>query len=311
MEIKSPYRYFSSDSATETTPRTEEWYREQHPDCNVWLSLDTKQADEIARQYRNMISIQSSSSKLSHRAKLYFFQEDDVYEPHDDKRQRSTYFELEWAPKPNNEHLKVPPIIQDLGATFSFDTNPDCTYWLTTRRMNPAYRDEVRKLTFVLQHARAAAPYLTIEFKKDGLDERTIINQIGASTTLMLFNRYRLRLDRLLASNATLEPSQFTDIKHYGISFSGAECKLYVAKPVLSFVPAEQSETVWQGCRLEAFRILKASEAAGVLAIRQWVNEIHHWGLGEYSRGFERDVKEIIRFRSGGDDESLISTDTA
>lgn len=112
------------------------------------------------------------------------------------------------------------------------------------------------------------------------MTECTVVNQIAASTTLMLFNRYRLRLDRLLASNATLEPSQFKDIKHYGISFSGAECNLYLAKLVLSFLSAEHSETIWQGCRPEAFRILNASEAAGVLAIRQWVNEIHHWGLG-------------------------------
>ncbi len=49
-----------------------------------------------------------------------------------------------------------------------------------------------------------------------------------------------------------------------------------------------------------------AGEPDEVLRIKEWINEIHHWGLNVYGRELERDVKRVLRRIPGGERVSLM-----
>jgi hypothetical protein len=168
--LQIAYDHFGTDDPEKNgfQGRIADWYRQRHENCGIWLSLDEAEARRIAGQYRHMVDIKTNEAKLSHRGKMYFFKEDDIVRmgEEDDDRCSTAYFELKRAPNPDGKHLQCPDEVTNEGVKFGFTTNPDCTYWLTTRRFHPEYRAQVSQVTFVLPDADAAAPYLTIEFKK-------------------------------------------------------------------------------------------------------------------------------------------------
>jgi len=45
--------------------------------------------------------------------------------------------------------------------------------------------------------------------------------------------------------------------------------------------------------------------------MKEWINEIHHWGLNEYGRELERDVKRILRHIPGGERVSMMPDEIA
>lgn len=323
-DYRSPYEYFGTDDPKENGygNRVQDWYqiKQGHKDCNVWLSFGEEDASRIAKQYRNMMTIKANEAKLSHRGKIYFFREDEIFGPDDEDRGSSTYFELEWAPNPDGKRLCCPPEVENCGSAFTFTTNPDCTYWLTTRRMNIDYRKSIGSYTFVLADVGAAAPYLTIEFKKDGQSFEAAENQVAVSATLILYNRYRLRCDRLKAQKAgkerlTLE--DFSDIQHFGIAVNGSEPSLYVLRPRLVVDNSVSHDDIdlkfrWRGCDMVKFNnMLELRQVLGVLNFAEWINELNNWGLSKHSQQFVIDIKGLVLKAPGGARVSLSDEEKA
>ncbi|KAJ9633958.1 hypothetical protein H2199_009157 [Coniosporium tulheliwenetii] len=326
IEMNSPFRHFSTKDPELAgfEGRIADWYQQTHPDCHVWLRLNRGEAANQAEQYRNMRSIRENEAKFSHRGKNYFFKEDDIFSPDDPGRCSSTYFKLEWGPTPDDKHLRRPPPVKPSASDeedarpFAFNTNPDCTYWLTVRRLNSTYRQLVTTVTHVLPDANVTAPYLTIEFKKDHTSFDAAENQVAVSAALILFNRVRLRCRRLEVCGRkpeTWTEDDFADVKHYGIAFSACEASFYIGRPSLSFgvlAAGAELQHPWRGCTLSRFTICNAVHEDEILEIKRWVNEIHNWGLGEHSRNFVLDVKGVLVHSPGGRDRiSLLPEEIA
>jgi hypothetical protein len=257
-----------------------------------------------------MLALKENDTKFSYRGKRYFFKDDDLHAPGDDIRCSSVYFQLEWAPNPDGQQLICPPVVvADRGLDFGFNSNPDCTYWLTTQRFNMDYRKQIDRLTFVLPHVEAVAPYLTIEFKKDVSTFDAAVNQLTVSATLILYNRFRLQLDHLRAMEclSSVNERAYEDLKHYGIAFNGSKAHFFVAQPRLNL--ESPSGATWRGCRLTHFTTFDANNWQHVISIQHWLNEIHNWGLGEFSSYLMLDVKGILRAAPGGNRVSQLQGD--
>ncbi|KAL8863462.1 MAG: hypothetical protein Q9178_000143 [Gyalolechia marmorata] len=324
-DLRTPFHHFGTTdpdedpSLTGYSGRISMWYKRKHKhmDTDVWLDLDRQKAREVAEQYACMNTLKENEALFSYRGKRYFFKVDDIILPSSEKRINTTYFKLEWGPTPDGKLLHCPPQIagpRTFQSLFGFTMKPDCTYWLTLCRMNPKYRNRVPALTYALPHAKAVAPYLTIEFKKDDQSYEIAENQLAASIALVLYTRVRLRCDRLQACNVPQtewKAADFVDIKHYGIGFSGSEARFYVARPSLGCgdLPKDSIgdtvsigglDDIWRGCRLESFHLIEATNEDGVLEIQQWINEIHNWGLSKHSEQFVFDIKGILVRYEGG-----------
>ncbi|KAG8622951.1 hypothetical protein KVT40_009268 [Elsinoe batatas] len=278
-------------------------YRTVHTDCNIWLALDKSTAEDYAAQYMNMLQVGENEAKFSHRGKQYFFKEDDLRSPADSTRCSSAYFKLEWGPSPNDDTLLSPPVLHvGRAPDLSFYVKPDCTYWLTSRRLSPDIRPHLMGMTYMIHNKLATAPYLTIEFKKDNQTEEAAQNQVIKASTLILYNRLLLRRRRLVALGRepkSLKTEDFSDLRHYGITFVGGSATVFKIVPKLRTSADIASEVVpehfpWNGACMSKLATLDVVEATNIIDLRRWVNEIHNWGLGPNNISFVRDVKGTL-----------------
>lgn len=296
-----PYQHFKTHEPDSKSPLSiMEWYQKSHEDCSIWLTLDEAESTRIAQQYKYLGTIEANEAKYAHRGRTHFFKDDDQIIG-SKTRDRKSFFELEWGPRPNNaKKLYCPPQNQDPTRSLTFDTNPDCTYWLTLQRLSKVYRSGVEKYTFVHRPAQVAAPYLTIEFKKARTTLEEAVNQLAITIPLVLFNRLILRCRRLQSRSGKSQQwpnEEFDGIKHYGIALSGSEAHIFIAQPCLDFNKFQTIDGVqhpWVGCQLNLLNIYDVEDAEDVASFSAWVNEIHNWGLGDHSRQFELDVKGIV-----------------
>lgn len=286
-----------------------EWYKQKHPDSEVWLPLNKQEAEDSSEQYFVRAAINSTEAEFSHLGKLCFFKADKAYTPHDPGRSRSTFFRLEWGPVPDQKWCSPPAIIPVSSETeskdFTFSTKPDCTYWLTLRSINRAYREQLSNHTYVIKGAEATCPYLTIEFKREEHKTSEVAeNQLVVFAATALYNRVRLRRDQLLAvkgadSMASWTENDFADIKHYGIAFTQTLATFYQAIPKLH-TNSDPSNLFfregypWNGMLLRQIALERASLPEGYTTIQKWLNEIHNWGLGDYSEGVQNDIRLSI-----------------
>lgn len=312
-DLRTPYEHFQTFDPQQDPPFAQDipsWYRTRPyaQDSQVWLHLDDTDAQAVARQYVNLDACKENEAAYSYRGKNWFFKTDETIPPSSRERINTTYFKLEWGPTPDGKLLRAPPQLDPADvdqAPFAFASQPDCTYWLTLNRMNPDYRDAVPTLTYALPIVNAVCPYLTIEFKRDNESYEIAENQLAVATALVLYNRVCLRCERLQACNvpeSAWAQKDFDDIKHYSIGLSGSEARFYLATPCLQFdsTPEAGVDAIWRGCSLTNFRLIKVTSTDGVLRMRQWVNEIHYWGLGKYSEQFVFDIKGILVQHVGG-----------
>lgn len=334
-DLRSPYAHFGTpdpEGDDKFSGTLLEWYHTKHhhtKDSKVWLSLDETKARDIATEYQAMNRLRENEAAFSYYGKSSFFKMDKRILPESELRVNTTRFMLEWGPKPDDKNLYPPPQVNGPELTqppFAFNMKPDCTYWLTLCRMNPRYRSMASRLTYTLPQIQAMAPYLTIEFKKDDQDYEVAENQLAASVAVILYNRVRLRCDRLQACQtprSNWSGKHFADIKHYAIGFNGSQARIYRAYPNLTFAEVagealltEQTEsehpanTIWKGCRLDDFSLMDAQRVDGVLSLQEWVNEIHCWGLGAHSEQVIFDIKGILARGQGGLDRVSLDRET-
>ena len=274
----------------------------------MWLSLDPKTAANIQKRYESLKRERANEAKFQLRAVIHFFK-DDIIEQDPSDRERKTHFELQWGPVPNDsELLFCPPMKDNTCRPLSFNTNPDCAYWLPLQRLAENHQDFVKHMTYVREPSATAVPYFTIEFKKNDKLFDEAVNQLSITTSLMLFNRVLLRCSRLQAQlqgelARSFKEISFDDIKHYGMAFNASTAHIYIVTPILDCEnphpkAGKRPQHPWMGCRLQPIARYDVSRTGRVNELSAWINEIHNWGLGEHSRKFEQDVKLIAHHRN-------------
>lgn len=180
-----------------------------------------------------------------------------------------------------------------------FNLRPDCAYWLSIQSFSKSHRGLVDKTTFTVEN-RDATPYLTIEFKKSENTIEQATNQAIAASSLALFNRFRLKENRLSASKKPWNRKHFDQIRHYMMTFTGPKAIIWLVKLKSSSASDKDcSEVAWNGC--EAVKLWKCDcrSAEDVGELVDYINAIHRWGLihGAYCR---RDVKAVLLAKGGG-----------
>ena len=175
---------------------------------------------------------------------------------------------------------------------YNFDIRPDCSYWVSLQAFNPVYRKTVGEYVSVRKD-RILCPYLTIEFKKDDSTLRKARNQVAVASALALYNRWKLKKDRLDAVKKPWSERHEKVLKHYGLIFTGGNYEFWCIEPTLD------SQGSWIGCRMYRLTQNDCESCEGVGLFVNWVNEIHRWGLTVHGPSCERDIKYCINSTPG------------
>jgi hypothetical protein len=193
-----------------------------------------------------------------------------------------------------------PPVLDRAVAhkPYHFDIRPDCSYWISLQAFNPDYRETIGEYVSVRKD-RILCPYLTIEFKKDDTSSRKARNQVAVASALALYNRWKLKKDRLDAAKKPWSERHKKVLKHYGITFTGRSFEFWCIEPTLD------SQGSWIGCRMYRLAQHTCKSSNGVRRFVDWVNEIHRWGLTVHGPSCERDIKYCINSTPGAIRTSL------
>jgi hypothetical protein len=181
---------------------------------------------------------------------------------------------------------------------YNFDIRPDCSYWVSLQAFNPEYREAVGEYVSVRKD-RILCPYLTIEFKKDDSTLRKARNRVAIASALALYNRWKLKKDRLDAVKKPWSERHEKVLKHYGLTFTGRNFEFWCIEPTLD------SQGSWIGCRMYRLAQHTCNSSEGVSRFVNWVNEIHRWGLTVHGPSCERDIKYCINSTPGAVRTSL------
>jgi len=301
-ELRTASEHFGTPAAPSNAVQEEiaEWYQKElgSEDSTIWLPLDIESAVAVADEYSVMNEVGEEEAKVSFVAKIAFFRQDMAHRPHTRGKRRFTYCKMEWAPRPQDKRngLYAPSVmgdhdVQSPGKEFAFDNKPDLTFWVSLCALESRYRCNVNGITFVVPRAEVSAPYLTVEFKKDGENREAAVNQLLASACLVLYNRVLLRQKREEKCGTAAQDSSC--LRHYGVAFLASVAELYQFTPV--FV-----EGHWSGCKTQRLTVCNVTVTEEVLRLRSWINEIQRWGLSEHTDAWAFDVKGVLVHWPGG-----------
>ena len=258
-------------------------------ESKVWLDISESRVDSIAEEYQVMNKRHLNEDEFASYAKEQLLKQDRrVLDPN------TRFWTVDRMAKPTlkpEKLLEVPPIVEegeDSAATFRFHLFPDCMYWISLHGFNPDYRSSIKGQIHVIKDSRVTCPYLTVEFKREGMSPDQAENQAAAASALMLYNRYRLRLKRLKAEKAPINRSSFKDVMHYGLVFCGADWDFYICQPTLT----DNGE--WNGCTMSLVASYDCTLSRDVKFVLEWLNEIHFWGMHVHGKGCENDLKGYL-----------------
>lgn len=189
-----------------------------------------------------------------------------------------------------------PPLIEDrfinsddtLYTDYGFELRPDCAYWLSLQAFSHTYKCFVSDHTLVLDD-NMVCPYLTIEFKRDNSEQQVALNKVAAASALALYNRFLLRKASLEDSQQKWGQQHPKPLKHYGITFSGANYNVWCTRVQLT------KDYQWNGCVMERISHGTCRLAQDVRALIDWINEIHCWGLTIHGPECQNDVKMSLK----------------
>ncbi|KIX06675.1 uncharacterized protein Z518_04651 [Rhinocladiella mackenziei CBS 650.93] len=258
-------------------------------DDSIFLPMDTKFVTSVLTAYGRMGKAGVSEAEFQGYAcqKLfigpYAVLEDDV------ERQLGAVRCVEVPLKPRESRNRLmwgePPMIskQPPLKPFSFDTYADCQFWLSDKIINPEYRLDVKHIVH-MKELGTFCPYFSIEFKATTCDRQVADNQVLVDGLASLFNRYQLKVDAFPHP----APEQFKLVRHYGLTMEKDSWTVWL------FQPKIVKKTTWAGCRVRILGTGSCETNREVLALLEWINEIHRWGLCEYALGCEEDIKQIL-----------------
>ena len=203
---------------------------------------------------------------------------------------------IELVAKPITHLWRRPPLVgreyaklDDKSYTdYGFDLRPDCAYWLSLQAFSPDYKVHVQEHIHVV-HDTITCPYLTIEFKRDDVEDQAAFNQVAAAAALALYNRYLLRRRSLDLAKQKWDQQHLKHLKHYGITFTGSSYSIWCIHAVLT------NRYYWNGCHMERVFLGNCERAISVRDLIDWINEIHCWGLTVHGPECQKDVKVSLK----------------
>ena len=203
---------------------------------------------------------------------------------------------IELVAKPITDRWRRPPIVgreyaklDDKSHTdYGFDLRPDCAYWLSLQAFSPNYKAHVPEHVHVV-YKTITCPYLTIEFKRDDVEDQAAFNQVAAAAALALYNRYLLRRRSLDLAKQKWDQQHLEPLKHYGITFTGSSYSIWCIRAGLT------NRYYWNGCYMERVFYGDCELAESVRDLIDWINEIHCWGLTVHGPECQKDVKVSMK----------------
>jgi hypothetical protein len=293
--LAGAHAHFSSDTPSNSA-QSREFYRsivqkalagraERDIDDSIFLSMDVKFIKSVHTAYGSMGLAGLSEPEFRAYACQNLFIGQYAVLANDVRRQLCAVRSLEMSLKPRLSADRcmwhAPPLLsnQSPSKLFGFDIYPDCQFWLC---LNPDYRRNAVQVV----HCKALGtfcPYFSIEFKATTDDRRIVDNQVAAAGLISLFNRYQLKLDAYPQHT----PEQFKLVRHYGLTMEKDRWTVWFFEPKIA-------KGAWAGCTIRVLDTGSCLAEEGVVALLQWTNEIHRWGLCEYALGCEEDIKQIL-----------------
>ena len=267
------------------------------PESSIWVDTSDTYVKRVTKSYSEMLSLNVCEAEYATYAKETLLKRDVFADDEEtDVREWRAKRWVELVVKPESKHTWVaPPIVDgsesaDLfsSSEYSFDIRPDCSYWLNLKAFNEEYRSYVHRVIHTV-YKRFISPYLTIEFKRD-LDAETIVkNQVAAASALALYNRFRLREQRLEVTGKPRTKSDLTvDIRHYGLTMQGSQYEIWCMTPTLS------DDNRWAGCEMKLIGYGHCEHPYDVRKFINWINEIHYWGLTVHGPSCQDDTKYML-----------------
>ena len=290
---RSAFAEFDTDEPS--GPRVE--YYKSLVNCqhtSVWLDVGSF-ADDVVREYRFMVADQMCEAEFASYAKETLLKRDPRSLEPNPERPWLTERMLELVAKPDADAgWREPPIVGEAkGKPYSYDIRPDCVYWLSLQAINPEYVNTVSEHMFVLRDRRIC-PYFTIEFKSDHSTISAANNQVAVASVLALYNRYMVRRQRLQLQEKSWTEEDLKDLRHYGLSFTGAKYRFWCITPKI-----DESYDWIGACMLRVYQN-DCTSVSGVVNFVDWVNEIHRWGLTIHAPACELDIKLSVNKASKG-----------
>lgn len=192
---------------------------------------------------------------------------------------------------------------------YEFDIRTDCAYYLSIQGFNTRIMSQTKAVAHVNRRS-FTCPYLTIEFKKDGSTHEAVENQLVTAAALALFNRFLLRQTRLQRKQQVWREGQHGKVlKHYGITFEGAQFSIWCINPRLIVTDAG-AQVQWKGCTMTQVSQGTCISYWDVERLIDWINEIHAWGLSSHAFGVENDIKFLLGATAvGGPRMSAVNED--
>ena len=268
-------------------------------ESTLWLDADESFLEDIVREYDSMKEYSLNEAEHATYAIENLLKREIRNARLPKSRRWMAERMIQLVAKPE-KGWEQPPVLDRTAPhkPCNFDIRPDCSYSVSLQAFNPVYRKTVGEYVSVRKD-RILCPYLTIEFKKDDSTLRKARNQVAVASALALYNRWKLKKDRLDAVKKPWSERHEKVLKHYGLTFAGRNYEFWCIEPTLD------SQGSWICCRMYRLFQNGCESCEGVSWFVNWVNEIHHWGLTVHGPSCERDIKYCINSTPGAVRTSL------
>ena len=268
-------------------------------ESTLWLNADESFLIDIVREYDSMKEYSLNEAEHATYAIENLLKREIRNARLPESRRWMAERMIQLVAKPE-KGWEQPPVLDRTAPykPYNFDIRPDCSYWVSLQAFSPEYRQIVSEYVSVRKD-RILCPYLTIEFKKDDSTLRKARNQVAVASALALYNRWKLKKDRLVAVKKSWSERHEKVLKHYALTLAGRSYEFWCIEPALD------SQGGWIGCRMYRLFQNKCESRKGVSWFVSWINEIHRWGLTVHGPSCERDIKYCIDRSSGGIRTSL------
>ncbi|KAI9842739.1 MAG: hypothetical protein M1837_006921 [Sclerophora amabilis] len=283
-EIKRPHlSYYQQLEQNETA------------DTSVWLEPTDEFVNEVANEFRWMAQTKLGDSEYYVYAMEMLLKKDMRSSPAHDLRRwlvaRMVDLEIETA---DGELWETPPVIKSTvpAKEYSFSLRSDCVYWLSLEAFEPETRHCVENKTLVMKSS-VSCPYFSIEIPRKDSKKDVATSYLAAASAVALYNRYKLKQNRVQFSRRDWTAGDTSLLKHYGLILRGNEYSFWCSVPVLS------QDGKWEGCRMQRLSPVAGFHREGVRSFVDWVNEIHRWGLTVHGRACMEDVSVCLGLEKG------------
>ncbi|KAI0109570.1 hypothetical protein GGR51DRAFT_511966 [Nemania sp. FL0031] len=260
-------------------------YKKKLPHVTVWV--ENVKEEDVQSQYNFMKHQRCNNAQYSRYAlRIFFLEEQQHLTLGGERWVPYSTAELVWGPK---GEWVTPPILDGMHPRpYDWDYRTDVTYWTPSEAFEPNYREIISTMTSEV-HQRGFCPYLTIEFKRDGLKYEVAQCQVAVAAAMSLFNRYRLKCLTLEATGQQWSNEDKSQMRHYGITFMGSQWKVWCIRP--------KRTQGWDGCKMEAIYYNDCHTSVGVSRLIRFINDIHYWGLAVHGQSCMDDILALDKAR--------------